>query len=108
MRTCLRALVAFNLDKESPVSSRFLSITCKQAKVNSYVETSTGAEVAQLVWALGYGLDNWGSIPVWGREGIFFFALHFQTGSVTHSHLYPMGNGGSYLVVKRPGREYDH
>jgi hypothetical protein len=31
-----------------------------------------------------------------------------QTGSVSHPASYPMGTGGSFLGVKRPGRETDH
>jgi hypothetical protein len=42
----------------------------------------------------------------WGQE---FLLLRFvQTGSGVHPTSYPMGTGGSFPGVKRPGREADH
>jgi len=39
-----------------------------------------------------------------------FLSLRYrvQTGSVAHPASCPMGTGGSYLGVKRPGHEADH
>jgi hypothetical protein len=47
-----------------------------------------------------------GSIP--GRGWEFFFHHRVQTGSGVHPSLYPMGNRGSFSVIKRPGREAEH
>jgi hypothetical protein len=54
----------------------------------------------------GYGLDDWG-VGVQVLVSQEFSLLHFQTGSGVHL-IYPMGTGGSFLGVKRPGRETDH
>jgi hypothetical protein len=59
--------------------------------------------------ALGYRLDNWGSrvqFPV----GAGNFSLHHrvQNGSGAHPASYPVGTRGSFLGVKRLGREADH
>jgi hypothetical protein len=58
---------------------------------------------------LGYGLDYRGSrfrFPA----GAGNFSLHHcvRNGSGSHSASYPMGTSGSFLGVKRPGREADH
>jgi hypothetical protein len=42
----------------------------------------------------------------WGQE--FSFLHVVQTGSGIHPTSYPMGTGGSFPGVKRPGREADH
>jgi hypothetical protein len=52
---------------------------------------------AKSVSWLGHGLDDKGSIPGKGREGIFLFASSYQMGTEAFS-----------LGVKRPGRESDH
>jgi hypothetical protein len=59
--------------------------------------------------ALGYGLDDRGSgvrFPAGARN----FSLHHrvQNGSEAHPASYPTGTRGSFLGVKRPGREADH
>jgi hypothetical protein len=55
--------------------------------------------------ATGYGLG----LEFESRYGQEFSLLHFaQTGTGAHSTSYPMGTGGSFLGVKRPGREADH
>jgi hypothetical protein len=48
-----------------------------------------------------------GSSPGRGWE---FFSLHHrvQTGSGAHPTSYPVSTRGSFLEVKRPGREADH
>jgi len=57
----------------------------------------------------GYGMDD-GMIGVRFPAGAGNFSLryHVQTGSEAHSAAYPMGTGGSFLGVKRPGRKADH
>jgi hypothetical protein len=59
--------------------------------------------------ALGYELENRGSrfrFPA----GAGNFSLHHrvQNGSGAHPASYPMGIRGSFLGIKRPGRETDH
>jgi hypothetical protein len=55
--------------------------------------------------AESYGMYGRGSIPGTAR----FFLLHsVQTGSGAHPASNSVGTGGSYLGVKRPGREADH
>jgi hypothetical protein len=65
------------------------------------------AVIAQI--ALGYGLDDRGS---WFRflAEAGYFSLHHrvQNGSGGHPASYPKGTRGSFLWVKRPGREVDH
>jgi hypothetical protein len=59
--------------------------------------------------ALGYGLDDWGSrvrFPV--EAGNFYLHHRVENGSGAHPASYPMGTGGSFPGVKRPGREADH
>jgi len=34
-----------------------------------------GAGIAQSLYRLGYGMDDWGSVPVGGNDGIFFSSL---------------------------------
>jgi hypothetical protein len=45
-----------------------------------------------------------------GGGGAENFSLHHrvQNGSGAHPSSYPMGTGGSFPGVKRPGREADH
>jgi hypothetical protein len=55
---------------------------------------------------MSYGLDSQDSIPGKGKG---FSPLHsVQTGSGAHPVFYPMGTGGSFPGVNRPGRETDH
>jgi hypothetical protein len=42
----------------------------------------------------------------WGQE--FSLLPVVQTGSEAHPASYPMGSGGSFSGVKRPGREAEH
>jgi hypothetical protein len=58
---------------------------------------------------LGYGLDDRGS-RVRFPAGAGNFSLHYrvQAGSGAHQSSYPLGCRGSFLGVKRPGREADH
>jgi hypothetical protein len=67
------------------------------------------AAIAQSVLALGYGLDDRGS-KVRFPEGVGNFSLHhrLQNGSAADPASYPMGTRGSFLGVKRLGREADH
>jgi hypothetical protein len=59
--------------------------------------------------ALGYGLDDRGSrVRFPTRAGNFSLHHCVQNGSGAHPVSYPMGTGGSFLGVKRPGREADH
>jgi hypothetical protein len=55
-----------------------------------------GARVAQSVYKLGYGLDNWDSIPGTGNDEIFSLHHRVQTGSGAHPAFYPVGNGDSF------------
>jgi hypothetical protein len=52
--------------------------------------------------AKGYVLDGRGSFLDKAR----YFSL--QTGSEVHPVSYPIDTGGSFSVVKEPGREADH
>jgi hypothetical protein len=55
-----------------------------------------------------YGMDE-GRVGVRVPVGLEFSLLHVaQTGSGAHPASYPMGTGGSFPSVKRPGREADH
>jgi hypothetical protein len=59
--------------------------------------------------ALGYRLDDRGSrVPF--PEGAENFSLYHrvQNGSGAHPASYPVGIRGSFLGVKRPGREAVH
>jgi hypothetical protein len=58
--------------------------------------------------ATGHGLNDRGvGVPNSGSQQ--FSLLHVvQTGSGVHPTSYPMGTGGSFPGVKRPGREADH
>jgi hypothetical protein len=61
-------------------------------------------------------VDNTGSRPIvlpvfiiCVTGNMVFSLLHVvQTGSGVHPTSYPMGTGGSFPGVKRPGRESDH
>jgi hypothetical protein len=55
-----------------------------------------------------YGLDDRGSIPCRGREGICSLRLCVQDDSGVHPASYRMATGGSFAGVMRPGREADH
>jgi hypothetical protein len=51
--------------------------------------------------ALGYGLDEEGSIT--GRDSEFFLRHRVQTGSGPHPASYPMSNGDSFPGSKAGG-----
>jgi hypothetical protein len=57
--------------------------------------------------ALGYRLDNRGSMVRFSVGAGNFSHHRVQNGSGAHP-AYPMGTRGSFLGVKRPGREADH
>jgi hypothetical protein len=60
------------------------------------------AGVAQSIQRLGYGPDDWGSIPGRGNDG--FLSRHcVQAISGVHPPSYPIGTGGSYPMVKATG-----
>jgi len=44
-----------------------------------------GAELAQPVQRLGYGLDDWGSTHCRGSDGIFSLHFRVESGSEAHS-----------------------
>jgi hypothetical protein len=58
---------------------------------------------------LGYGLEDRGS-RIRFPAGAGNYALHHrvQNGSGSHPTSHPMGTGGSFSGVKRPGSEADH
>jgi hypothetical protein len=59
--------------------------------------------------ALGYGLDDRGSkVPFPAGAGNFSLHYRVQHGPGAHPVSYPMGTGGSFSGVKRPGLEADH
>jgi hypothetical protein len=59
--------------------------------------------------SLGYGLDDWGSkVRFPAGAGKFSLHHHVPNGSGAQLAFYPMGTGGSFPGVKRPGREVDH
>jgi hypothetical protein len=59
--------------------------------------------------ALCYGLDDRDSkLRFSGGAGNFSLHHCVQNGSEAHPASYPMGTGGSFPGVKRPGREADH
>jgi hypothetical protein len=61
-----------------------------------------------VVIRLNFGLDNWGSFPSKGSDGIFSLHHRVQTGSGAHPASYPMGTGRSFSGVKQLGYEADH
>jgi len=66
------------------------------------------AGVAQSVQWLSYALDDRDSILGRGNCGISFLHHCVHTSSEFHPASCPVGTGGSYPVVKRPGRVSDH
>jgi hypothetical protein len=52
---------------------------------------------------LGYGLDDRGSIPSWGNDGIFSLHHHVETDSGAHSVSHPIGTGDSFPGSKAVG-----
>jgi hypothetical protein len=61
--------------------------------------------MAQLVYRLGYGLDNRDLNPAKGKRLLSLYNV--QPGSGAHPAFYPMGTGGSISRVKRPRRKTD-
>jgi hypothetical protein len=59
--------------------------------------------------ATRYGLDErMICVRFHAGAGNFSLRYHVQTGSGTHPAFYPMGTGGCFPGVKRPGHEADH
>jgi hypothetical protein len=58
--------------------------------------------------ATGCGLDDRGSEFESRQDQEFSFLHVVQTGSGVHPTFYPIGTGGSYPDLKRPGCEADH
>jgi len=56
---------------------------------------------------LVFALKHRGSLTGGGNDGIFSLWHSFQTGSEAHPAC-RIRTGGSFPVVKRPGREADH
>jgi hypothetical protein len=62
------------------------------------------AGMAQSVYTLGYGLNDWSSILGSVIDGIYFSLCHgVQTGSGAHPASYPTGTEGPYLEGKAAG-----
>jgi hypothetical protein len=62
------------------------------------------SEVAQSIQTINYGLDDWGSIPSKGSDGIFSLRYRFQTCSGAHPASYIINTGGGgYPGGKTPG-----
>jgi hypothetical protein len=74
--------------------------------VSCYPDTNRGSSVGI---ATGYGLhDRMIGFRFHTGAGKFSLHYHVQTGSGAHPASYPMGTRGSFLGIKRPGREADH
>jgi hypothetical protein len=58
------------------------------------------AGINQSVWRIDCRLDDQGSIPGKGNDGIFSLCHRVQTGSGVHPTSYPMGTGGSFIWSK--------
>jgi len=56
--------------------------------------------------AICYGLDVWGSNPVWARDSLFVISI--QTGCGGPSRILHHGCRGSFQGVKRPGHGFDN
>jgi hypothetical protein len=68
-----------------------------------------GAEIAQWVWRLGYGMNNQRIVvrfPVGERE--FNLRQSIHSGSGTHPISLPMGTGELPSGLKRSGPEANH
>jgi hypothetical protein len=63
---------------------------------------------SSLVWWLGYGLDDWGSILGSDSHGIFSLRLLVQIGSGAHPTSYPISTKVLILEAKRPQIEADN
>jgi hypothetical protein len=97
----------FLIDKIEKFATKNKNITDLYRRVNKFkrgYQTRSGSRCSDWIWAerpRGRSLS-----PGGGQE---FLLLHVvQTGPGVHPTSYPMGTGGSFLGVKRPGREADH
>jgi hypothetical protein len=66
-----------------------------------------GADIARLVYRLGYRLEGRGTILRFPAEGRDVSLRDVQTGSGAHSTSYEVGTGGSFPRVKLSERETD-
>jgi hypothetical protein len=86
-----------------------LASACLVIYLDAYHLTKIKSRDSSVGIATGYRLEGRGSTFRF-PAGAGNFSLHHcvQKGSGTHTALYPMGAGGSFLLVKRPRREADH
>jgi hypothetical protein len=83
-----------------------MEATCSSETSVDFQRTTSRDSVVGIV--TGYGLDNRGvgvQVPVGSR---IFSSPCRPDRSGVHPTSYPMGTGGSFPGVKRPGREADH
>jgi hypothetical protein len=57
---------------------------------------------------LGTGWTSGVRLPAGARKGYFSLRRRVQAGSGAHPTSYPMATEGSFIGMKRPGREFDH
>jgi hypothetical protein len=81
--------------------------TVLRVSTNKRSYHSAKAGIAQSVWGLGYGLEDRGSIPGKGEDGIFVSLRHrVQTGYGDHSPPPTQWVPGALTQrIKRPGHE---
>jgi hypothetical protein len=71
-----------------------ICVLLEELIVSQLVKFSAFYGVAQLVYGLGFGQDDRGSIPGSGNDGNFSLRCHVQTGSGAHPASYPVGTWG--------------
>jgi hypothetical protein len=78
--------------------------------ISNIVTTEFTSRDSAVGIATGYGLDVPREVGVQVPVGSKIFSLlHLvQTGFEVHPASYPMGTGGTFPGIKRPGREADH
>jgi hypothetical protein len=81
-----------------------LGFKLKEPPNIKYILISIRSHDSAVGIATGYGLDDRG-VGVLVPVGDFSLLLVVQTDSGAHPASYPMGTGGSFPGVKRPGRE---
>jgi len=65
--------------------------------------------ISRIPYRLGYGPENWGSIPSRGNDGIvYLFAIASRLALGSTQSLIPWVPSVLTPWVKRPGREADH